>query len=141
MILFPMEFEAEKIWKKIQGTTKTENGFLTKSGTWGGKTVFSARIGMGHPGLTEKLVPLLQAHPCRAVLLAGLAGALDPAWDEGDLTSFEAARMFVRGNGIRPMRLSIPARRNWLWDEKRDAGSSRWSGTMWRMPAESSEFR
>ena len=104
VILFPMEFEAEKIWKKIRGTTTTENGFLTKSGTWGGKTVFSARIGMGHPGLTEKLVPWLQAHPCRAVLLAGLAGALDPAWDEGDLTSFEAEQWgeFYQWSQVRP---------------------------------------
>jgi nucleoside phosphorylase len=88
-VLFPMEFEAEVIWKKIQGQTKTENGFLTKTGTWEGSSVISARIGMGHPGLAGKLETWLQAHPCRAVLLAGLAGALDPAWDEGDLTSFQ----------------------------------------------------
>ena len=66
--------------------------------------VLSARIGMGHPGLTEKLVPWLQAHPCRAVLLAGLAGALDPAWDEGDLTSFEAEQWgeFYQWSQVRP---------------------------------------
>ena len=90
VILFPMEFEAEKIWKRIQGHTKTENGFLTKTGTWGGEPVISVQIGMGHPGLAEKLETWLQAHPCRVVILAGLAGALDSAWDEGDLTSFHS---------------------------------------------------
>lgn len=85
-----MEFEAEKIWKKIQGKVGTEQGFLTKTGHWKGMPLISARIGMGHPGLAEKIGVWLAAHPCRAVLLAGLAGALDPAWDEGDLTSFQA---------------------------------------------------
>ena len=89
-ILFPMEFEAEKIWKKIQGTTRYEDGFLTQTGSWKGMPVISARIGMGHQGLSEKVEIWMKNHPCRAVVLAGLAGALDPAWDEGDLTSFHA---------------------------------------------------
>ena len=89
-LFFPMEFEAEKIWKKIRGSTRVENGFLTKTGDWRGAPVVSARIGMGHPGLAGKITTWLESHPCRAVVLAGLAGALDPAWDEGDLSSFHA---------------------------------------------------
>jgi len=67
-----------------------ETGMETLRGTWDGLPVVSARIGMGHPGLEKKIKGWLAEHPCRAVLLAGLAGALDPAWDEGDLTSFHA---------------------------------------------------
>ena len=89
-LFFPMEFEAEKVWKKMRGATRIENGFLTKRGDWRGAPVVSARIGMGHTGLVEKITAWLESHPCRAVLLAGLAGALDPAWEEGDLSSFQA---------------------------------------------------
>ena len=38
----------------------------------------------------RKISSWLKEHPCQAVILAGLAGALDPAWDEGDVTSFHA---------------------------------------------------
>ena len=89
-ILFPMEFEADPIWKRLGGRGRTETGLETLRGTWNGLPVVSARIGMGHPGLEKKITGWLADHPCRAVLLAGLAGALDPAWDEGDLTSFHA---------------------------------------------------
>jgi len=89
-ILFPMEFEAEPTWKRLGGRSQTEAGLETLRGVWNGLPVVSARIGMGHPGLEEKIRHWLAEHPCRAVLLAGLAGALDPAWDEGDLTSFHS---------------------------------------------------
>lgn len=89
-VLFPMEFEAEKIWGRMSGKVREEQGMATKTGTWRGMPLVSARIGMGHSGLAKKVEVWLRAHPCRAVLLAGLAGALDPAWDEGDLTSFHA---------------------------------------------------
>lgn len=89
-ILFPMEFEADPTWKKIGGRSRMETGLATLRGTWKGASVVSARIGMGHPGLDRKVEAWLAEHPCRAVVLAGLAGALDPAWDEGDLTSFQA---------------------------------------------------
>lgn len=89
-ILFPMEFEAEPTWKKIRGRRRIEAGLETLTGNWQGLPIVSARIGMGHQGLEKKVEGWLAEHPCRAVLLAGLAGALDPAWDEGDLTSFHA---------------------------------------------------
>ena len=60
--------------------------------------------------MAEKIRTWLKAHPCRAVLLAGLAGALDPVWDEGDLTTFhgqdwEEFHRWVQGKpGIRPGR-------------------------------------
>ncbi len=40
--------------------------------------------------MDRKVESWLTEHPCRAVILAGLAGALDPDWDEGDLSSFHA---------------------------------------------------
>ena len=89
-ILFPMEFEAEPTWKRLGGRSRKESGLETLRGTWKGLPVVSARIGMGHSGLEKKIQLWLTEHPCRVVLLAGLAGALDPAWDEGDLTSFHA---------------------------------------------------
>ena len=89
-ILFPMEFEAQPTWKKLGGASRTEAGLETIKGSWGHWPVVSARIGMGHAGLEKKVEGWLGEHPCRAVVLAGLAGALDPAWDEGDLTSFHA---------------------------------------------------
>jgi len=89
-ILFPMEFEAEPIWKKLGGKSAEVAGVETIRGNWKRVPIVSARIGMGHQGLTEKVLRWLQENPCRAVLLVGLAGALDPAWDEGDLTSFHA---------------------------------------------------
>ena len=89
-VLFPMEFEAEPTWKKLGGRSRKEAGLETIRGSWGNLPVVSARIGMGHPGLEKKIENWLAEHPCRAVVLAGLAGALDPAWDEGDLTSFHA---------------------------------------------------
>ena len=49
-ILFPMEFEAEPIWKKLGGRSRVESGFETIRGTWNGLTILSARIGMGHSG-------------------------------------------------------------------------------------------
>jgi len=85
-----MEFEAELIWKKIGGRSRPEANLETLKGSWRGLPVVSARIGMGHPGQEKKIGEWLAEHPCRAVILAGLAGALDPAWDEGDLTSFHA---------------------------------------------------
>lgn len=89
-ILFPMEFEAEPTWKKLGGKRVEIAGFETIRGSWRGVPVVSARIGMGHEGLGRKVFRWLESNPCRAVLLVGLAGALDPAWDEGDLTSFHA---------------------------------------------------
>jgi len=89
-VLFPMEFEAGPTWKRLGGRSRTETGMETLRGTWNGLPVVTARIGMGHPGLEKKTESWLAEHPCRAVLLAGLAGALHPDWDEGDLTSFHA---------------------------------------------------
>ena len=89
-ILFPMEFEAEPTWKRLGGKSRVENGFETIRGSWNGVSVLSARIGMGHPGQEIKVDNWLKDHPCSAIILAGLAGALDPAWDEGDLTSFKS---------------------------------------------------
>jgi len=89
-ILFPMEFEAEPTWRTIGGRSRPEAGLETLKGSWQGLPVVSARIGMGHAGLDQKVEAWLNEHPCRAVVLAGLAGALDPAWDEGDLSSFHA---------------------------------------------------
>jgi len=85
-----MEFEAEPTWKKLGGKSRMETGLETLKGSWHGLPLVSARIGMGHGGLDQKVEAWLHEHPCRAVVLAGLAGALDPAWDEGDLTSFHA---------------------------------------------------
>jgi hypothetical protein len=89
-ILFPMEFEAEPTWKNLGGKRVEIAGFETIRGSWRGVPVVSARIGMGHEGLGRKVFRWFESNPCRAVLLVGLAGALDPAWDEGDLTSFHA---------------------------------------------------
>jgi nucleoside phosphorylase len=89
-ILFPMEFEAEPTWKRLGGKSRPEDGLETLHGNWKGLPVVSARIGMGHAGLEKKVEGWLENHPCRAVILAGLAGALDPDWDEGDLSSFHA---------------------------------------------------
>lgn len=89
-LLFPMEFEAQALWKKISGSTGWSEGFVTRKGKWRRTEVVSARIGMGRTGLTEKVSLWLRANPCRAVVLAGLAGALDPAWEEGDLTMTQA---------------------------------------------------
>jgi len=89
-ILFPMEFEAQPTWKKIGGRSRAEPGLETLKGSWQGMPVVSARIGMGHPGQNKKIEAWLAEHPCRGVILAGLAGALDPDWDEGDLSSFHA---------------------------------------------------
>ena len=89
-LLFPMEFEAAPIWRKIRGASRMEEGLETKRGQWLTTPVVSARTGMGREGLTEKVGRWLKKNPCRAVILAGLAGALDPVWDEGDLTSFQA---------------------------------------------------
>jgi len=89
-ILFPMEFEAEPIWKKLGKRSRVESGFETIRGSWNGVTILSARIGMGHEGQENKIDNWLMDHPCHAIILAGLAGALDPAWDEGDLTSFKS---------------------------------------------------
>ena len=87
-ILFPMEFEAEPTWKKLGGKSVEAAGLETIRGNWKGVPIVSARIGMGHPSLGEKVSKWLQVNPCRGVVLTGLAGALDPSWDEGDLTSF-----------------------------------------------------
>lgn len=54
-ILFPMEFEAEPIWKKLGGSSQVESGFETIRGTWDGVTILSARIGMGHLGQENKV--------------------------------------------------------------------------------------
>jgi len=89
-ILFPMEFEAEPTWKRLGGKSRVESGFETIRGSWNGVTVLSARIGMGHEGQEIKVDNWLKDHPCSGIILAGLAGALDPAWDEGDLTSFRS---------------------------------------------------
>lgn len=89
-ILFPMEFEAEPTWKRLGGESRVESGLETMRGNWGQELILSARIGMGHEGLAGKVANWLEEHPCRVVILAGLAGALDPAWAEGDLTSFQA---------------------------------------------------
>ena len=89
-ILFPMEFEAEPIWKKLGKNSQRESGLETVRGRWGVVPIVSARIGMGHAGMERKISSWLKEHPCQAVILAGLAGALDPAWDEGDVTSFHA---------------------------------------------------
>ena len=89
-ILFPMEFEAELIWRKMRGSSRMEEGLETKRGVWLNTPIVSARTGMGHAGLTEKVGSWLKKNPCRSVILAGLAGALDPAWEEGDLTSFRS---------------------------------------------------
>ena len=89
-ILFPMEFEAEPTWKKLGGPSLVSAGLATRKGSWRGLPVVSARIGMGHPGLEQKVGAWLVENPCRAVILAGLAGALHPDWDEGDLTSHDA---------------------------------------------------
>ena len=89
-ILFPMEFEAEPTWKRLGGRSRVESGFETIRGSWNGVRVLSARIGMGHSGQEIKVGNWLKDHPCSAIILAGLAGALDPAWDEGDLTSFKS---------------------------------------------------
>ena len=89
-ILFPMEFEAEPTWKKLGKNSQLENGLETVRGRWGEVPIVSARIGMGHEGMEKKISSWLKEHPCQAVILAGLAGALDPAWDEGDVTSFHA---------------------------------------------------
>ena len=89
-ILFPMEFEAEPTWKRLGGRSRVESGFETIRGSWNGVRVLSARIGMGHSGQEIKVGNWLKDHPCSAIILAGLAGALDPAWDEGDLTSFNS---------------------------------------------------
>ena len=83
-----MEFEAEPTWKKLPGKIESSAGLETRRGRWKGLPVVSARIGMGHPGLDQKVEAWLAENPCRAVILAGLAGALHPDWDEGDLTSF-----------------------------------------------------
>jgi len=85
-----MEFEAEPIWRKIRGASRMEEGLETKRGEWSNTAIISARTGMGHAGLTEKVGCWLNKNPCRAVVLAGLAGALDLAWEEGDLTSFRS---------------------------------------------------
>jgi len=87
-ILFPMEFEAEPTWKKLGGKSVEVAGLETIRGNWKGVPIVSARIGMGQPSLGEKVSKWLQVNPCRAVVLTGLAGALDSSWDEGDLTSF-----------------------------------------------------
>jgi len=89
-ILFPMEFEAEPTWRKLASSSYVESGLETIRGSWKGTSVVSARIGMGHSGLEKKISVWLKEHPCRAVILGGLAGALDPAWNEGDLTSFHS---------------------------------------------------
>ena len=89
-ILFPMEFEAEPTWKKLGGKSRPAAELETLKGSWNGLAVVSARIGMGNAGLDRKVEAWLAEHPCRAVILAGLAGALDPDWDEGDLSSFHA---------------------------------------------------
>lgn len=89
-ILFPMEFEAEPTWKRLGGKSRVESGLETVRGSWSGVPILSARIGMGHVGQEAKIINWLREHPCRAIILAGLAGALDSAWDEGDLTSFQA---------------------------------------------------
>jgi len=76
-----MEFEAEPTWKKLGCQSRVESGLETIRGSWKGTSVVSARIGMGHDGLENKISVWLKEHPCRAVILCGLAGALDPAWD------------------------------------------------------------
>ena len=75
-IFFPMEFEAEPTWKKIGGRRRVDAGLETLKGSWKGLPVVSARIGMGHAGLDQTVEAWLTEHPCRAVILAGLAGAL-----------------------------------------------------------------
>ena len=85
-----MEFEAEPTWKRLGGKSRPEDGLETLKGNWGNLPIVSARIGMGHVGLGNKVENWLKNHSCRAVILAGLAGALDPNWDEGDLSSFHA---------------------------------------------------
>ena len=89
-LLFPMEFEADPIWKKLAGPERMREGLPTKQGEWNGVPIVSARTGMGHAGLETKVAGWLKKNPCRAVILAGLAGALDPAWEEGDLTTHQA---------------------------------------------------
>ncbi|HBZ84304.1 MAG TPA: hypothetical protein DEO44_01020, partial [Verrucomicrobia subdivision 6 bacterium] len=81
-----MEFEAEPTWKKLGKISQPESGLETVRGTWGGVPIVSARIGMGHAGMGKKISTWLKEHSCQAVILAGLAGALDPVWDEGDVT-------------------------------------------------------
>jgi len=85
-----MEFEAEPTWKRIGGKSGLSAGLETLKGAWKDLPVVSARIGMGHAGLDKKVEAWLTEHPCRGVILAGLAGALNPDWDEGDLSSCHA---------------------------------------------------
>ena len=85
-----MEFEAGPTWGRLGGTSRMEAGLETIRGFWKGTPVISARTGMGHEGMEKKVSAWLKEHSCRGVILAGLAGALDPAWDEGDLTSFHS---------------------------------------------------
>jgi hypothetical protein len=65
---------------------------------------------MGHAGLETKVAGWLKKNPCRAVILAGLAGALDPAWEEGDLTTNQADswkefhQWTLRSPSLRPAR-------------------------------------
>ena len=109
-LLFPMEFESDPIWKKLPGSERMMEGLATKQGEWNGVPIVSARTGMGHAGLETKVAGWLKKNPCRAVILAGLAGALDPAWEEGDLTTHQADswkefhQWTLRSPSLRPAR-------------------------------------